>query len=125
MTTDPTTIILSLARLLLGGSFLLFGIRNIWNIAGLTAGLTARGTPLPRLSAIIGVGLQIVGGALVAIGPFGLVGGVLLIVFLVFATVLFHNFWDYEGADRVTHLNATIMNVGLVGAFLLPVASGL
>lgn len=125
MTTDPTTIILSLARLLLGGSFLLFGIRNIWNIAGLTAALTARGMPLPRLSAIIGVGLQIVGGSLVAIGPFGLVGGVALIVFLVFATVLFHNFWDYKGADRATHFNATIMNLGLIGAFLLPVASGL
>jgi putative oxidoreductase len=122
---DPATIILSLARLLLGGSFLLFGVRNIWNIAGLTAGLTARGMPLPRLSAIMGVGLQIVGGALVAIGPFGLIGGVLLIVFLVFATVLFHNFWDYKGADRTTHFNATIMNLGLVGAFLLPVASGL
>lgn len=125
MITDPSTLILSLARLLLGGSFLLFGIRNIRHITGLTAGLTARGMPLPRLAAIIGVGLQIVGGALTAIGPFGLIGGVLLIVFLVFATVLFHNFWDYSGADRTTHLNATIMNVGLVGAFLLPVATGL
>lgn len=125
MITDPTTLILSLARLLLGGSFLLFGIRNIWNIAGLTAGLTARGMPLPRLSAIIGVGLQIVGGALTAIGPFGLIGGATLIVFVVFATVLFHNFWDYSGADRATHLNATIMNVGLVGAFLLPIAASL
>jgi putative oxidoreductase len=125
MITDPPTLILALARLLLGGSFLLFGIRNIGNIAGLTAALTARGMLLPRLSAIVGVGLQIVGGALTAIGPFGLIGGVLLIVFLVFATVLFHNFWDYSGAERTTHFNATVMNIGLVGAFLLPVASSL
>jgi putative oxidoreductase len=125
MTTDPATLITLLARLLLGGSFLLFGIRNIWNIDGLTAALTARGMMLPRLSAMIGVGLQIVGGALTAIGPFGLAGGVMLIVFLVFATVLFHNFWDYSGAERTTHFNATVMNVGLVGAFLLPVAAGL
>jgi putative oxidoreductase len=125
MFTDPATTIVALARLLLGGSFLLFGIRNIWNIAGLTAGLTARGMPLPRVSAIIGVGLQIVGGALTAIGPFGLIGGLLLIVFLVLATVLFHNFWDYSGTDRITHVNATIMNLGLIGAFLLPVAAGL
>ena len=125
MTTDPATLIALFARLLLGGSFLLFGIRNIWNIDGLTAALTARGMLLPRLSAMIGVGLQIVGGALIAIGPFGLAGGVMLIVFLVFATVLFHNFWDYSGAERTTHFNATVMNVGLVGAFLLPVASGL
>ena len=57
MTTDPATLITLLARLLLGGSFLLFGIRNIWNIDGLTAALTTRGMMLPRLSAMIGVGL--------------------------------------------------------------------
>jgi putative oxidoreductase len=125
MITDQTALVFALARLLLGGAFLLFGLRNIGNIAGLTAGLTARGMPLPRLSAITGVGLQIVGGALTAIGPFGIAGGVMLIVFVIFATVLFHNFWDYSGAERATHVNATIMNVGLVGAFLLPIASAL
>ena len=125
MTTDLSTALLVLARLLLGGAFLVFGIRNIWNIAGLTAALTARGMPLPRHSAMIGVALQIFGGALTAIGPFGAIGGLALIVFLVFATVLFHNFWDYSGADRVTHLNATIMNAGLAGAFLFPIAAAL
>jgi putative oxidoreductase len=124
LTIDPATYLVVLARLLLGGAFLVFGIRNIWNIAGLTAGLRARGLPLPRLAAIIGVAMQIVGGALVAFGPFGAIGGGLLILFLFLATVLFHNFWDYSGPDRVTHLNATIMNLGLAGAFLQPIANG-
>lgn len=125
MPTDlPSTLIL-LARLLLGGAFLVFGVRNIPNIGGLTAALTARGLPLPRIAAIIGVALQIVGGALTAIGPFAAWGGAGLIVFVVLATVLFHNFWDYEGADRAGHVTATIMNTGLAGAFLLVTAVGL
>jgi putative oxidoreductase len=125
MTADLLPTLVPLARLLLGGAFLVFGIRNISNIAGLTAGLTARGMPLPRLSAIIGVALQIVGGVLTAVGPFGVIGGLALILFLAFATVLFHNFWDYSGPDRVTHFNATIMNAGLAGAFLFPIAAAL
>ena len=125
MTSDLTTILIPLARLLLGGAFLTFGVRNIRNIDGLVAGLTARGLPLPRLAAISGVALQIVGGALTAIGPFGAIRGASLVVFVVLATVLFHNFWDYSGPDRTTHLNATIMNAGLAGAFLLPIAASL
>lgn len=125
MPTDlPSTLIL-LARLLLGGAFLVFGVRNIANIGPLTAALTARGLPLPRIAAIIGVALQIVGGALTAIGPFAAWGGAALIVFVVLATVLFHNFWDYKGADRASHVTAAIMNTGLAGAFLLVTAIGL
>ena len=123
MTLDLPDIVFALARILLGGAFLVLGIRNIANLSSLTLALTARGMILPRLSAIIGVALQIVGGLLVAVGPFALIGGAALIVFLIFATVLFHNFWSYSGAERLTHLNATIMNLGLVGAFLLPIAA--
>lgn len=125
MPTDLTSTLILLARLLLGGAFLVFGLRNITNIGPLTAGLTARGLPLPRIAAIIGVALQIIGGALTAIGPFGAWGGAGLILFVVLATVLFHNFWDYEGADRANHVNATIMNAGLAGAFLLVIAGAL
>lgn len=125
MPTDLTSTLVLLARLLLGGAFLTFGIRNITNVGPLTAGLTARGLPLPRIAAIIGVALQIVGGALTAIGPFGVWGGAGLIVFVVLATVLFHNFWDYQGADRANHVTASIMNAGLVGAFLLVTAVSL
>lgn len=125
MPTDLTSTLVLLARLLLGGAFLTFGIRNITNVGPLTAGLTARGLPLPRMAAIVGVALQIAGGALTAIGPFGVWGGAGLIVFVVLATVLFHNFWDYEGADRASHVTASIMNAGLVGAFLLVIAVSL
>ncbi|UXN74194.1 DoxX family membrane protein [Devosia sp. A8/3-2] len=125
MPTDLTSTLILLARLLLGGAFLIFGIRNIANIGPLTAGLTARRLPLPRIAAIIGVALQIVGGALTTIGPFGARGGAGLIVFVLFATVLFHNFWDYKGADRANHVTANIMNAGLAGAFLLVIAVSL
>ena len=125
MPVDTASTLILLARLLLGGAFLVFGIRNIWNVDGLTAALTARGLPQPRVAAIFGIALQIVGGVLTAIGPFGAIGGLALIVFLVLATMLFHNFWDHSGPDRVTHLNASIMNAGLAGAFLLVMAIAL
>jgi putative oxidoreductase len=125
MPTDLATTVLFISRLLLGGAFLVFGLRNIGNIPALTGALTGRHLPLPRICAGIGVGLQIVGGLLVAIGPWSLLGGVLLIVFLVLATALFHPFWEYEGEARAPHVNAAIMNTSLTGAFLLVIAVAL
>lgn len=123
MPTDLQTTLVFVARLLLGGAFLVSGLRNIGAINGLAGFIGTRGLPLPRLAAVIGVALEIVGGALVAFGPFALYGGVGLVVFCVLATLIFHNFWDYQGAERVTHLNAFISNTALTGGFLLVAAT--
>lgn len=125
MPTDLPTTILFLGRLLLGGAFVVFGLRNSRKIAALTAVLAGRRLPLPRAAAIFGVALQIVGGLLTAIGPWSLAGGIMLIVFLVLATVLFHPFWDYPRDERGPHVNAAIMNTSLTGAFLLVIAAAL
>ena len=117
----------TLGHLLLGGAFVLFGIRNIKNIPRLTGVLEQKKIPQPKNAATFGVGLQIVGGALTALapfGPFGVLGGLAMIVFLVLATVLFHPYWDYSGEEQIPHINATIMNTSLVGAFLMVIALG-
>ena len=122
MPTDLQTTLVFVARLLMGGAFFIAGLRNIGAINGLAGFIGGRGLPLPRLAAVAGVALEIVGGALVAIGPFALYGGLGLVVFCVLATLIFHNFWDYQGAERVNHLNAFISNTALAGGFLLVAA---
>lgn len=121
--------LLFLAHLLLGGAFVVFGIRNIKSIPGLAAALAGRKITQPETAAKIGVGLQLVGGALTVLSPFlpfaGVLGGLALIVFLVLATVLFHPFWEFTGEERKSHVNPFIMNTGLTGAFLLVIAYSL
>lgn len=121
--------LLILAHLLLGGAFVVFGIRNIKSIPGLASVLAGRKVTQPETAAKFGVGLQIVGGALTVLSPFvpfaGLLGGLALIVFLVLATVLFHPFWEFTGEERRPHAQAFIMNSGLTGAFLLVIAYSL
>ncbi|MDB5538392.1 MAG: DoxX family protein [Devosia sp.] len=115
-----------LAHLLLGGAFVIFGIRNVNGVPRLAAALEGRKIAQPETAARIGVGLQIAGGALTALAPFvpfaGVIGGLAMIVFLILATVLFHPFWEYSGDEQTPHLNAFIMNSGLTGAFLLVLA---
>lgn len=118
-----------LAHLLLGGAFVVFGIRNIKAIPGLASFLAGRKVAQPETAAKFGVGLQIVGGALTVLAPLvpfaGVLGGLALIVFLVLATLLFHPFWAFSGEEQKPHVQAFIMNSGLTGAFLLVIAYAL
>jgi len=55
-------------RVLTGGAFLILGIRNVGNYALLVELMSARGLPLPALSAAAGIAMQIGFGGLMIIG---------------------------------------------------------
>lgn len=124
-----TWFITFIAHLLLGGVFVAYGVRNTRHVERLSGILAKRPFPLARPTVRFGVGLQIAGGALTVLAPFyaicGILGGIVMIAFLVLATVLFHPLWRYKGDERTPHFTATMLNSSLVGAFLLVIATSL
>lgn len=118
-------VIYTLGRFLLGAAFVVFGIRNIKNIPRLTEAMEKKGLlPQPRTWILVGVGIQIVGGAMVALGILAWLGALALGAFLLLAAYLFHPFWEYPAEEQTVHINAWIMNTGLTGAFLMIAATG-
>lgn len=118
--------VLYLGRFLLGAGFVVFGVRNIRNIPRLTEAMERKGIlPQPRTWMMVGVGIQIVGGLMVATGVLAWLGALGLAAFVLLAAYLFHPFWEYQGDEQVPHLNACIMNTALAGAFLLVFALSL
>ena len=110
--------ILLVARLLLGGAFVFAGLRNIQNRAFLSPLMAARGVPQAKLAMWVGIVLQIAAGALVAAGAWTAIAGAALVLFLVAATPMFHNFWDHQGPERAARINGFVGNVALTGGFL-------
>lgn len=110
-------------RVLLGGAFLFAGLRNTRNTQVLASLMAARGVPFARFAVLIGVGIEIVAGALLALGLWTVPAAAALILFLVVATSIFHNFWDHTGLERANHINGTVVNVALVGGFAMVMAS--
>lgn len=111
-------------HLLIGGVFVFAGLRNMANRASPTGIIAARGAPYPGLLLAAGIALQIVAGLLVMVGFWTNAAALGLLAFLAVATVLFHNFWDYQGFDRVNRINGLASNVALAGAFMLVLAQG-
>lgn len=125
MPADLPTALLFLGRLLLGGAFVFAGLRNIQNQTFLTQLMAARGVPQARLALWAGIVLQIVAGALVIAGLSTAIAAAVLVVFLIVATPMFHNFWDHQGQERASRINGFVGNVALSGGFLTLIAQSL
>ncbi|TIU37308.1 MAG: DoxX family protein, partial [Mesorhizobium sp.] len=104
MPADLPSTLLFLARLLLGGAFVFAGLRNIQNAAFLTHMMAARGVPQARLALWLGIVLQIAAGVLVIAGLWTALAAAVLLLFLIVATPMFHNFWDHQGPDRASRI---------------------
>ncbi len=125
MPVDLPSSLLFLGRLLLGGAFILAGLRNIQNETFLTGLMTARGVPQAKLALWAGIVLQTIAGALVIAGLWTAIAGAALVLFLIVATPMFHNFWDHQGPDRAARINGFVGNVALGGGFLTLIAQSL
>ena len=119
MSADFSAEIVFAGRLLLGGAFVFAGLRNIQNAALLTQLMTTRGVPQAQAMLWLGIALQIVAGALLIAGMWtGLAAAGALSSSCFIATPMFHNFWDYQGAERGAKINGVVGNVALIGGFL-------
>ncbi|MBX3574095.1 MAG: DoxX family protein [Mesorhizobium sp.] len=113
-----------IAHLLIGGVFVFAGLRNVANRGSLTGILAGRGVAFPGLMLAAGIVLQITAGALLIAGLWTDAAALGLLAFLAAATLIFHNFWDHQGPDRISRINGLASNVALAGAFLLILAQG-
>jgi len=71
-----------------------------------------------------GVIFELVGGLLVFFGLWPRLGALLLILFMVPATLLFHHFWLLQDPDRQMQMVNFMKNVSITGGLLLVLAVG-
>lgn len=116
------TILIVVGRFLLGAYFVQAGIRNLMKIELHTGLLAQKHVPAPRLSLLVALTVQVLGGLSVALGIYPAIGAVGLILFTIAANALYHNFTQFSGAERTSHLNSVMTNAAIIGGFLLVIA---
>jgi putative oxidoreductase len=105
-------------RLLIGGAFLVSGIRLLKYLPMVSGMLAAKGVPYPRFVAAAGGVFEVVMGLVAMSGVWFPVVTIALAVLIVAATVMAHDFWNEEGMQRFADINAMIANTIIVGALL-------
>jgi putative oxidoreductase len=124
MTTDIGVWLVALGRVLLGGLFVLGGLRHFAILPQLSQMMRARGIPLPFASIVGASVFQTVCGLLLAIGFFVTPAALGLVAFTLAAGIVVLNFWDKSGEERTAALNAWQSNLAIIGGLLIAALRG-
>ena len=118
--------ILLLGRILIGGIFVQSGFDKLMGLDAFATGLAARGLPaaLAPVLASIGASVEFFGGLAIVFGVMTRCAAVVMIVFLIVATLISHRFWVLQAAERRAQTVHFAKNVAIIGGFLFLFVTG-
>jgi putative oxidoreductase len=116
---DYRNIFSLVGRLLLGLIFLVSAVRTAGQFQASVADLAQNHIPLAELTLAIALTAEFLGAISVVSGLWYRCGALLLILFLVPVTLLYHAFWLYEGARRDAQLVHFLKNLAILGGLTL------
>lgn len=125
MSRDTCQSLAALAgRVLLSAIFLFSGFGKIADWSKFHHMMDEKGMPAVSILLAGALTFEIVGGLSVLLGLYGRAGAVLLILFLIPTTLIFHNFWAYTGAQQETQMINFLKNVSIMGGLFVVAALG-
>jgi putative oxidoreductase len=125
---DPNYAFLSalilFSRVFLSLPFLYSGIDKCLHWTAAQREVAASGLRWPTFLHLVTVALQLGAGFSVLIGIEARLGALLLCLFLIPVTVMYHPFWKRSGADLVAEADHFLLNFAVIGGLLMIVALG-
>lgn len=114
-----------IGRLLLSLIFILSGIQKIPNWTQTSEYMASKGLPFVPLLLAATIAIEVLGGLSVLLGYRARVGALVLALWLIPVTMIFHNFWAIADPmqQRVEMVNF-LKNLSILGALLFVSARG-
>ena len=111
-------------RLLLALLFLPAGLMKIGGFAGTVGYIASKGLPMPALGAVIAIAVEVLGGLALLAGFGTRVAALVLAVFTVAASVIFHAYWAVPAEAQMVQQLMFFKNLAVVGGLLVLAAHG-
>ncbi len=108
-----------IARILLSSIFLVSLLGKITGFEGTIQYMSAKGIPLPSLLIWGAIAAELAGALALLTGYKMKEAGLLLALYLVPTSLIFHNFWAMEGQQFQMQLISFMKNVSIIGGLLL------
>jgi putative oxidoreductase len=124
MANDIIDGVILAARVLLAALFLIFGWRKLVDYSGTVSRMVQDGAPIPVLSAVIAIFMELPVAFAVAVGAFTRPSAVLLALYTLGTAVIAHRYWTATGADKVDSMESFYKNLSIIGGFLLLYITG-
>ena len=104
--------------------FLLSAAGKLANWSGTAQFMASKNMPLAPMFLAGAIAFELLGGLSVLLGYKARLGALALIVFLIPATLIFHNFWAYQGMEQQMQMINFLKNVAIMGGLTLLIAFG-
>jgi putative oxidoreductase len=111
-------------RILMALIFLVSGFGKITGFAGTAGYMASKGMPFAEVLLAGALVFELAGAIMLILGWRVHWGALLLIVFMIPATLMFHNFWAVDAAQYQNQLNHFLKNVAMTGGLLYIMAFG-
>jgi putative oxidoreductase len=116
--------LLLLARILLMILFVLYGWGKLTGFSGTVGYMVAQGAPLPTLSAIIAVLMELLVGLALVVGFYTRPLALLLALYTLATALIGHHFWTMDDGARAANAINFYKNISIIGGLLLLCATG-
>ncbi|UEP25610.1 DoxX family protein [Burkholderia ambifaria] len=111
-------------RVLMMILFVLFGWQKLNGFSGTVAYMASTGAPSPELSAVIAVAVELVGGALIAVGFYTRPLALAFAVYTLATALIGHRYWALQGMDQYLAMINFYKNISIIGGLLLLAVAG-
>lgn len=108
-----------IVRVLFALSFTIAAITNVVYLDKKIRVIQERGLPLPSLVFWIGFLMQILGSLAILLNIHLCAGAIVLAIFTVLASAIFHDFWNSEGDAYRLKMQGLVSNISLLAGLLL------
>jgi putative oxidoreductase len=121
---NQTDALALVGRILPGLIFVLSGLEKLTDFSGAAAAIAGKGLPMPEVLAVLTVAIELGAGLLLVVGWKARWAALLLFLFLIPASLAFHNFWAMDGTQAAMDKIQFMKNVAIMGGMLLAAAFG-
>jgi putative oxidoreductase len=113
-----------IGRILIGGIFVQSGFGKLMDINGFASYLASSGAPMASVLAPIGAAVEFGAGVAVVLGIATRYAALLLIGFVIVATLISHRFWAAPPDEQPEQMIQFAKNVAIIGGFLFVFVTG-
>ncbi|MBB5372176.1 DoxX family protein [Acidocella aromatica] len=112
------------ARFLLVLLYLIFGWQKITDYAGTVAYMAQTGAPVPGISAVIAIIMELFVSAAIVLGVFTRPLALLLMAYTLGTGIIGHHYWNMTGMAQFENMINFYKNVSIMGGLLLLYVTG-
>lgn len=105
-------------RLLLALIFVLSGFSKVAGFSSTLQMMQAKHIPLAAVALVVTILLEVLGGLALILGIRTRWAALLLFLYLIPVTLMFHNFWAYSGQEHMMQQAHFMKNIAIMGGLL-------